>query len=194
MLGKLRKQYEKFMEPIGKSLGSLGVTPNILTVISALLGGLSGFLFYIKQPVWGVVAIIAVGVVDMLDGAVARATHKVTRFGGVLDHVLDRYAEFAIIIGMMLGGYLSPTWALYVMFGMVMASYVRAKAESLGGLKSCTVGIMERQEKLILLMIGGVLVLWFKEALNIIAIIVGTLSHITAMQRLIYTYKQTGGA
>jgi len=182
------------MEPIGRSLGSLGITPNILTVISALLGGLSGFLFYIKQPILGVVAIIAVGMADMLDGAVARATHKVTRFGGVLDHVLDRYAEFAIVMGMMLGGYLSPIWTLYALFGMVMASYVRAKAESIGGLKSCTVGIMERQEKLILLMIGGILVLWFKGALDVIAIIVGTLSHITAMQRLIYTYRQTGGA
>ena len=194
MLGRLRRQYEKFMEPIGRSLGKIGLSPNVLTIISALLGCLAGYLFYVKQPIMGVLAIIAVGITDMFDGAVARATGRVTRFGGVLDHVLDRYAEFAIIMGMMLGGYIEPLWALFALFGMVMASYVRAKAESIGGLKSCTVGLMERQEKLILLMTGGILVLWFSYALNIMAIILGVLSHITAMHRLLYTYKQTGGA
>jgi len=194
LLGRLRRQYEKFMEPIGRSLGKIGLSPNVLTIISALLGCLAGYLFYVKQPIMGVLAIIAVGITDMFDGAVARATGRVTRFGGVLDHVLDRYAEFAIIMGMMLGGYIEPLWALFTLFGMVMASYVRAKAESIGGLKSCTVGLMERQEKLILLMAGGILVLWFSYALNVIAIILGVLSHITAMHRLLYTYKQTGGA
>ena len=182
------------MEPIGRSLGKIGLSPNVLTIISALLGCLAGYLFYVKQPIMGVLAIIAVGITDMFDGAVARATGRVTRFGGVLDHVLDRYAEFAIIMGMMLGGYIEPLWALFTLFGMVMASYVRAKAESIGGLKSCAVGLMERQEKLILLMAGGILVLWFSYALNVIAIILGVLSHITAMHRLLYTYKQTGGA
>jgi len=181
------------MRPIGEALGGLGVTPNVLTCISAALGGLAGYLFYAKSPVMGVVGILAVGVVDMLDGAVARATGRTTRFGGVLDHVLDRYAEFAIILGMMLGGYVQPIWAIYVLFGMVMASYVRAKAESIGGLRSCTVGLMERQEKMIMLMAGGIAVLWFEEALNVVAIIVGTLSHATAVHRLLYTYKQTGG-
>lgn len=194
MLGKLREKYEKFMEPIGKLLSSLGLSPNALTILSVILACLSGTLFYLRRPILGVIGILVTGILDMLDGAIARAIGKTTRFGGVLDHVLDRYAEFAIITGMALGGYLTPLLALYAIFGMVMASYVRAKAESIGGLKSCTVGIMERQEKLILLMLGGVLVSWFRDALNVVAIIVGTLSHVTAFQRLLYTYKQTGGA
>ncbi|MEM4576609.1 MAG: CDP-alcohol phosphatidyltransferase family protein [Candidatus Nezhaarchaeales archaeon] len=194
MLGKLREKYERFMEPIGKLLSNLGLSPNALTILSVILACLAGTLFYLRKPILGVIGIIATGIVDMLDGALARAIGKVTRFGGVLDHVLDRYAEFAIITGMTLGDYLNPLFALYAIFGMVMASYVRAKAESIGGLKSCTVGIMERQEKLVLLMVGGTLVYWLKDVLNVVAIIVGTLSHVTAFQRLLYTYKQTGGA
>lgn len=194
MLGKLRKRYEQFMGPIGRRLGSLGFSPNTLTITGTVLSCLAGFFFYAREPLLGAITIVVTGVIDMLDGAVARATNRVTRFGGVLDHVLDRYAEFAIIVGMLLGGHLNPLWAIYVIFGMVMASYVRAKAESIGGLKSCSVGIMERQEKLILLVIGSILVLWFEEALNITAIIVGTLSHVTAVQRLMYTYKLANGA
>ncbi|MDI9619578.1 MAG: CDP-alcohol phosphatidyltransferase family protein [Candidatus Nezhaarchaeota archaeon] len=193
LLGKLRRRYEELVDPIGRSLGKIGVSPNSITVTSALMGGLAGLLFYLKEPLLGVVAIILVGITDMLDGAVARATHRVTKFGGVLDHVLDRYSEFAILLGMSLGGYISSSLAVYTLFGMVMASYTRAKAESLGGLKSCSVGLMERQEKFVLLIVGGLLVAWFEEALNVAAAVCGTLSHITVGQRLLYTYRQTRG-
>ena len=77
--------------------------------------------------------------------------------------------------------------------GMVMASFVRAKAESVGGLKSCTVGVAERQEKLILLVIGSFLEPIFPIALPICVVTVGVLSHVTVIQRLRYTFNQTRG-
>ena len=49
----------------------------------------------------------------MLDGAVARATSTATRFGAVYDHVLDRYAEFAILLGIGLGGFVDWIWVIF---------------------------------------------------------------------------------
>jgi len=133
------------------------------------------------------------GFVDMLDGAVARATGSATRFGAVYDHVLDRYAEFAVLLGIGVGGFVDWIWVVFALFGMVMASYARAKAESVGGLKRCTVGIAERQEKLILLLVGSILQPLFSLALPICVFVVGVLSHVTVIQRLRYTFNQTRG-
>jgi CDP-diacylglycerol--glycerol-3-phosphate 3-phosphatidyltransferase/archaetidylinositol phosphate synthase len=127
----------------------------------------------------------------MLDGAVARATKSTSRFGGVYDHVLDRYAEFFALAGIGLGGFSDWVWVLYCLFGIVMASYTRAKAESAGGLKHCTVGVAERQEKLIILLIGSALQPFIAGSLMLAVIVVGTLSHATVVQRLHYTFKET---
>jgi phosphatidylglycerophosphate synthase len=76
---------------------------------------------------------------------------------------------------------------------MLMASFTRAKAESVGGLKACTVGIAERQEKLLIIIGGSFLLFVYSQSLNYAIIIVGILSHITVLQRLHYTWVQTGG-
>ena len=181
------------MLPIGKKLGALGVKPNTITTLSLLLSCLAALAYTLKLPVMGALGILGSGFVDMLDGAVARATNTATRFGAVYDHVLDRYAEFAILMGIGLGGFVDWIWVIFALFGMVMASFVRAKAESVGGLKSCTVGVAERQEKLILLLIGSFLEPLLPLALPICVVVVGVLSHVTVIQRLRYTFNQTRG-
>ncbi len=193
MLGRLRERYEAFMRPVGRSLSTLGATPNTVTTFSLLLSVLAATAYAMQSPILGALGIVGSGIIDMLDGAVARATGKSTRFGAVYDHVIDRYAEFAILLGIGLGGFADWYWIIFCLFGMVMASFVRAKAESVGGLKSCTVGIAERQEKLILLLLGSLLQPFFSIALLFAVIIVGILSHITAVQRLSYTFSQTRG-
>jgi phosphatidylglycerophosphate synthase len=109
----------------------------------------------------------------------------------VLDHVTDRYAEFFILGGVMLSGTVAPAWVLFALFGMVMASYVRARAEATGRLASCNVGFAGRQEKLALLILGLLLqpVLPRLSILEWAVIAVGAASHITAAQRLLYTRR-----
>ncbi|HHC18793.1 MAG TPA: CDP-alcohol phosphatidyltransferase family protein [Euryarchaeota archaeon] len=193
MLGKLRARYEKAMLPIGRKIATLGVTPNMLTLLSLAVSATIIPIFMKWGLLVGTLFIPLIGFMDMLDGSVARATNRVSRFGGVLDHVIDRYAEYFILCGFALGGYMDWSWSFYAMFGMVMASYTRAKAESIGGLKSCTVGIAERQEKLITLIIGALIAYFMqthlKTIMNLTAFIVGTLSHITVIQRLLYTRR-----
>jgi phosphatidylglycerophosphate synthase len=179
------------MRPIGAELGALGLKPNAITTISLLISCVAGAAYSFRLPVIGAVGLLGSGFVDMLDGAVARATGSVTRFGAVYDHVLDRYAEFAVLLGIGLGGLVDWVWVVFALFGMVMASYARAKAESVGGLKSCTVGVAERQEKLILLLIGSITQPLFPLALPITVAAVGVISHVTVIQRLHYTLNQT---
>jgi len=193
LLGKIRAKYEALMQPIGRRLGSSGISPNLLTTFSLMFAAGAGALYASRLPLLGAVGIVASGVVDMLDGAVARATHTSSRFGAVYDHTLDRYAELFVLVGIGLGGFANWVWIIFCLFGMVMASFVRAKAESVGGLKSCTVGIAERQEKLIILLIGSVLQAFVPFALVVSVIVVGILSHITVAQRLLYTYNHTRG-
>jgi CDP-diacylglycerol--glycerol-3-phosphate 3-phosphatidyltransferase/archaetidylinositol phosphate synthase len=178
---------------MGARLGALGLRPNAITTLSLLVSCLAAAAYSLRLPTIGALGLLGSGLVDMLDGAVARAIGSATRFGAVYDHVLDRYAEFAVLLGIGVGGFVGWVWVLFALFGIVMASYVRAKAESAGGLKSCTVGIAERQEKLILLLVGSVLQPLFPLALLICVFIVGVLSHVTVIQRLHYTFNQTRG-
>ena len=193
MLDRFRMRYETAMRPLGKRLGKIGLKPNTITTISLLVSCLAAVAYAFRMPLVGALGILGSGFIDMLDGAVARATKSATRFGAVYDHVLDRYAEFAILLGIGIGGLVDWIWVIFALFGMVMASFVRAKAESVGGLKSCTVGIAERQEKLMLLLVGSILQPLFSFALLICVFVVGVLSHVTVVQRLRYTFKQTRG-
>ena len=193
VLGRLRARYEAAMQPIGRKLGKIGVTPNAISTLSLLIAVLAAIAYASRAPVLGAITLLVSGFVDMLDGTVARATGTVTRFGAVYDPVLDRYAEFAVLFGMGFGGLVSWVWVIFSLFGMVMASYVRARAESAGGLESCSVGIAERQEKIILLVIGSLVQPFFNLGLSISVVIVGMLSHVTAAQRLRFAWKQTSG-
>ena len=193
MLGKLREKYQKAIAPVGKTLAKFGFSPNSMTITSLFVAIISGYVYTLRMPTEAALLIILTGVIDMFDGAIARTTGRVTNFGATFDHVVDRYAEFFVIIGIIYAGYTSWISGFFTLFGMLMASFTRAKAESVGGLKSCTVGIAERQEKLLLIIGGSLLLFMFPQSLNYAIIIVGILSHITVLQRLHYTWVQTGG-
>lgn len=234
MLGSLRERYQRAMMPVGRLLAKTGITPNMITGLTVIVALVCAWFFIIGQLMTGLLFLILTVVMDMFDGAVARAANLASKFGATFDHVLDRYAEFLFMLGLMMGPlntiilpwapfslewwvagepYIPWFWGFFALFGMIMASFTRAKAESVGGMKSCTVGIAERQEKLIL-QIAGILLLaipttniWldglsgiplllnFFTALEITNILtfcialVGILSHITVVQRLVYAHK-----
>ena len=194
MLGKLRAQYEKMVAPAGSVLAKLGITPNMMTAASIAIATFSAYMYASQRPIFGAILVILTGILDMFDGAIARSTGKTSRFGATLDHVVDRYAEFLIMIGMIAGSYTAWYWGLFTIFGMIMASFTRAKAESVGGLASCTVGIAERQEKLLVLIGASIIDPIVPGVLNYGIIVVGILSHITVAQRLHFTYQQIQGA
>lgn len=193
MLGKLREKFQRLMTPLGRVLSKTAISPNMITLLSLFTSLLSSYAYSIGRPLVGAVIIVLVGILDMLDGAIARASNRVTRFGATFDHVIDRYAEFFIILGIILGQYVEWTWGIFSLFSMVMASFTRAKAESVGGLKSCTVGIAERQEKLIIIIGASFCIPLSSNILQYSIIVIGLLSSVTVVQRLAYTWKKTEG-
>lgn len=193
MFGRLRERYEEAMKPMSRVLAKTGLPPHAFTILSVLVAIVAGYEYGRTKVVEGSLLLLLSAVVDMFDGGVARATGRVTRFGATLDHVLDRYAEFFVVSGIIYGGYVDWTVGFVSLFGMLMASFTRAKAESVGGLKSCTVGFAERQEKLLLLVGGSLISHFYPSILGYAVLLVGVLSHITVLQRLHYTWLQTGG-
>jgi CDP-diacylglycerol--glycerol-3-phosphate 3-phosphatidyltransferase/archaetidylinositol phosphate synthase len=220
------------MMPVGRALAKTGITPNMITGLTVLVALVSAWFFAMGDLVTGLIFMVLTVVMDMFDGAVARAAGLASKFGATFDHVLDRYAEFLFMLGLMMGPLVGTTvswwiagetfipwfWGFFTLFGMIMASFTRAKAESVGGMESCTVGIAERQEKLILQFAGILLLiipvtnvwedllilvpgLWnfftLLEITNILTfciVIVGILSHITVAQRLAYARKMITAA
>jgi len=191
MLTRFRPLYEKKSISFGKASLKLGLTPNFWTMFSLFSAALAGVALS-QGDIWlGLLALVVMNITDMLDGATARAGNMGTDFGTVLDHTCDRYGEFFLFGGLMLSGVISPALALFTASGVVMASYVRGKAESAGKLKSCNVGIAGRQEKLILTILG---IIFFGLNLSlpgqVCIFLAGLISHITAVQRLLYARDQ----
>ncbi|MCP4567171.1 MAG: CDP-alcohol phosphatidyltransferase family protein [FCB group bacterium] len=187
-----RKLYEDTSTYLGVYCRKLGLTPNFLTGVSFVCAIISGVLFWQSKLLWGVLFILLTSLTDMLDGATARAGNMGTIFGGILDHVSDRYGEFFILTGIAVSGIVHPLWPIFALFGMLIASYTRAAAESIGNLPTCAVGIMGRLEKFIFIMLGVVLEHYFPgyNLLTYAMILVGVTSVITSVQRLAFASKE----
>lgn len=196
---QLRSWYERNFASLGLFLANRGFTANFFSTLSILTALFVAVAYYYHYPWLAAILILLTGFFDMLDGSVARAAGTASKFGTVLDHCIDRYAEYLFLLGVMIGDYADPFWVLFAFFGMIMASYVRAKAESMGS-GSCSVGIAERKEKLSLLILGSLLVTWFEDVkipiidetiglLELTVILIGILSHISAIQRIAYAKK-----
>jgi CDP-diacylglycerol--glycerol-3-phosphate 3-phosphatidyltransferase len=173
--------------PPARFLGRLGIRPAFFTLGGLVLAVAAGVAFAFGRFRTGAVLVLAAGLADVMDGAVARADDRGTSFGAFMDSVVDRYSEAAYLTGLMYyyAAARDARMALLVVLvlsGSVFVSYTKARAESL--IDECKVGIMERPERVMLLALGylvggyGVVV-----ALSILAL----LSHFTALQRIFYT-------
>jgi CDP-diacylglycerol---glycerol-3-phosphate 3-phosphatidyltransferase len=174
------------MEVVGRVLGKTGISPNGLTIIGLALNGGAAAIVANGWLVAGGIALLVASAFDMLDGAVARATGKVSRFGAFLDSVIDRYSEAVVLIGLM---YLldrsGDTWLVVgcavALVGSLLVSYARARAEGLG--LDCEIGVLQRPERVILLAIG---LLAADLLLAPVIWILAVVTNLTVVQRILY--------
>lgn len=175
--------------PVVSVLSRSHITPNILTLINLALNIVAAWVIASGHFVLGGVFILASGFFDLLDGALARFTGRVTRFGAVLDSTVDRISEAATLCGLLMwytaqhDATLEIVLILAVLIGSFLVSYIRARAEGLGW--QCQVGLFTRAERVIVLAIG-LLISQILIALCILVIFV----FITVVQRLLYLWKQ----
>ena len=162
--------------------------PNFLTFTGLVFNILVGVLFAFGHIVGGGYMMILAGAFDVLDGAVARAGKRITRFGGYFDSVIDRYSDLAVLVGVMVYfAALRNTFYLVLtgiaLIGSIMVSYARARAEL--AIPHCKVGFMERPERHITLMVGAI----FNHLITAIWILAIT-THIDAIHRIYFTWKE----
>ena len=212
-----RARVRGLMEPVALGLGRLGLTPNALTVIGFLIACVAA-VAATAQAWLAAGLLVAFGAVfDLFDGALARATNRVTTLGGFLDSVLDRAGEGVIYVGIVWGTLDLGLWRPVVLAAAAMAaafmvSYTRAKAESLGfkaGTGMANVGLAPREVRVVILSLGliaaGLLpgfpedmdapgglayplsALALEAALGLIAL----LATITTIQRIVHTVHQS---
>lgn len=193
-LAKARKTTSVyFTKPIIKLLARTPVTPNTLTWLGFWLSVGAAVLVVTDNLLAAGFVVLVAGLFDMLDGALARATHRVTRFGGVLDSTLDRLSEAVLLLGILViyardqqvAGSLLAGLAL---LGSLLVSYIKARTEVLG--IECNVGLFTRPERVIILALG-LLLSHFSYALITALAIITIFSFFTAGQRLIYAWQQT---
>jgi CDP-diacylglycerol--glycerol-3-phosphate 3-phosphatidyltransferase len=173
------------------------VSADVLTMTGLALTGVASAFFaasggpgYASPAllrIGGVIAAVA-AVFDMLDGRVARARGRGTKFGAFLDSTMDRYSDMLLYMGLLIlyarlerTGLMVLVWV--AAFGSFMTSYARARAESL--IPRCPVGIMERPERVVLVIAGAL----FNKMVPVLWVI-AVLSNLTAVQRIVYTYVE----
>ncbi len=128
----------------------------------------------------------------------ARTHQQASVFGGFFDSLLDRYADAAAYVGVIIGGLCDPIWGLIALVGSMLVSYSRARAEA-AGIKMESVGIAERAERMIILALASLiafflpqtLAFWFLtvSAMNIGIILLAVLSNFTVLQRALHVYR-----
>ena len=185
MLQSLRPLLTRILNPLAKNLN---INPNIVTVISPFVAVVAAYGFANKMLLLGMIAILASGFLDVVDGAVARYHGRSSKFGAFLDSTMDRFADAIIYIGIIFGGYCDWFVGVLAIHSAITVSYVRARAESQG--VECNVGIAERAVRMIILMIGA-LIAYFTQAsyFNYVIIILVILSYITVAQRIYHVWK-----
>lgn len=164
------------------------LTPTQLTLGGLVLNLLAGWVYSAGLFFLGGLVLLLGGLGDLLDGPLARLTGKSSRFGAFLDSTLDRYSDFFVFGGIAFYFATEESWggclvALGILLGAFVTSYTKARAESL--LPSCTVGLMERAERVLLLALGSLIPPLLPWVLGIL--LVGT--HATALQRIWFARK-----
>ncbi|NOZ77138.1 MAG: CDP-alcohol phosphatidyltransferase family protein, partial [Euryarchaeota archaeon] len=159
MSARFRPLARDIVAPAARIAARSGIPPNGLTVLGLVSALLACLAFHLGNLAGALAFIVLMGLLDVLDGAVARELDAVTDFGGFFDSVLDRYADGAVLLG--IGLYLDGYYPLVVvtLIGFFMVSYTRARAENVMDGK-CDVGFAERAERLIIIMAAVVLEMW----------------------------------
>lgn len=168
------------------------VSPSVLSLGGLLFTIISAYTYSLIRVIepaflYASLFLLIAGLLDALDGAVARASGKVTTFGSYLDSVLDRVEDSLIILVIVLVELTSTLVGLAYMVGALLVSYSRAKGESLG-VRMEGVGIAERGERILVTIFATVLYRNIPNVFDYAFAVLALLSYLTVIQRMSKAY------
>lgn len=193
---RVRPALAHLVDPVAAGLLRAGVHPDAVTV-AGTLGVVAGALVCFPQGLFftGTAVVFFCVLTDLVDGAMARRLGRKSRFGAWLDSTCDRVADSAIFSGLALW-YLGPgdsttlgAVALFCLVAGSVVSYAKARAEGLG--LTCDVGLAERAERLIIVLLGTLLIgLGVDLALAVALWLLAAATAVTVVQRLVEVRRQ----
>jgi len=191
----IKKKLRRLLDPLVSLLVKAGVTPMGVTIAGLVLSVAGAVAIARGELVAGGVILIVSGVCDTLDGSLARRTGKESLFGAFIDSTIDRVAELAYF-GALIVYYVSREGSsrfavplvVAALAGSFLTSYTRARAEGLG--IDCRVGLLERPERVALLVLG---LLLGKTALFVVIACLAVLTLVTTVQRIVHVNRASSG-
>jgi len=164
------------------------IHPNILSLIGLIFPILFLYFMTINSYWWAGFMLLG-SIFDTLDGAVAKITNRVTKFGALLDSTLDRISDGLIILGFYYSGLIPLELTLIVLIESYLISYIRSRSElAAKGEFVLSVGIIERPERIVLFMLTLIFAQWGFAVHTFVVLAI--LSLITILQRLIVSYRR----
>jgi archaetidylinositol phosphate synthase len=203
MLTKLKQKIQQMLTTEAKAAHRIGLTPNRISSLGTALAFLSGSTYAIWQNdllrlLLATALLLLSGFCDALDGVVARLYQEATPFGGFLDSLLDRYADAAVYVGIIIGGLCDVLWGVIALAGSLLVSYSRARAEA-AGVKMESIGLAERAERIIIIATASLIAVCYepRTTMNAAIVLIAALSNLTVLQRSLYAHgklkkKETG--
>ncbi|MFQ5512454.1 MAG: CDP-alcohol phosphatidyltransferase family protein [Candidatus Krumholzibacteriia bacterium] len=190
----IKEKARHMFDPVVSGMSSLGVPPMAISLVGLVLGLYGAYVlargFLFQAGVW----LLLSGIFDVLDGAVARHRGMQTKFGAFIDSTFDRISELAYLCALIVYYMLRPQGfsdfiivvVCVVLSGSILVSYARARIEGLG--LTCSVGLMERPERLALLVLGLFL---GSRVLSLILVVLAAATTVTVLQRVLHAYRLT---
>ncbi len=193
---KFQAWVRKWAERLVSVFRDSPLTPNMLTLFGLVITAAGATVLGLGQLFIAGVILLFAGLFDIFDGALARASGKVYRYGAFLDSTVDRYSEGLIYLGLLVffrGRTLQTVLVLLALAGSFLVSYVRARAQSLGF--SCDVGVLARPERVVIIVAGLLLdrllpIGGYHVVLTLALVVLAVGTNFTAVQRVWVVWQQ----
>ncbi|RNJ26037.1 CDP-alcohol phosphatidyltransferase family protein [Halosegnis longus] len=197
-LDQYRSVSDRLLAPVVRVAIRLGLTPNAISVVAIATAGAAGAAYWLAAPgsllyLLGAFLVLANGLLDVLDGMVARQTETDSPGGDLIDHVLDRYADILLLVGLA-GGTGEFAIGLAAVTGVLMTSYLGTQAQAVG-LDRVYGGLVGRADRLAIIGIVTGLAAFTTvsyQGLSLVGLLLvffAVIGHVTALQRFYYALR-----
>ena len=193
---RLRRIFKPLVRGIARGAIRLRLSPNTISGLAFFVACIAALLLtlYWWTLIYGILVFVA-GLLDGVDGEVARQTNQISLRGGFLDSMLDRFADVIVLLPFLWLPNPFPQWGpswwwvTVTVIGVILVSYARSRAQA-AGVTDTDVGLAARSERLFILVVASCLTVLYPPVLYLGLFLVAILSHLTVAYRVLYYRRQ----